>query len=65
MHIHGTRIAGSRFRHHLTRTAPPEPVDPFEPTAARISHGHAVERLEHLHADFELEQRFAREDDAA
>ncbi len=64
MHIHGTRIAATRFRRHLTRTAEPEAVDPFEPTAARISRGHTRERLEHLHEDFELEQRFARDDAA-
>ena len=64
MHIHGTRVGASRFRHHLTRTSPPEPGDPFETTAARISRGHAVERLEHLHTDFELEHRFMRDDAA-
>lgn len=62
MHIHGTRVARSRFRHHLTRTSEPAPADPFEPTASRISRGHSRERLEHLHEDFELEQRFSRDD---
>ncbi len=64
MHIGGTRIAGGRFRRHLTRTGEPVATDPFEPTAARISHGHARERLEHLHTDFELERRFSRDDAA-
>ncbi|MDX6375881.1 MAG: hypothetical protein QOE98_184 [Gaiellaceae bacterium] len=64
MHIHGTRIAASRFRRHLTRTAPPAEHDPFQTTAARVARGHALERLEHLHTDFELEQRFARDDAA-
>lgn len=64
MHIHGTRVGASRFRRHLTRTSPPEPGDPFETTAARISRGHAVERLEHLHTHFELEHRFVRDDAA-
>ena len=61
MHIHGTRIASSRFRHHLTRTADAAVHDPFEPTAVRIARGHSRERLEHLHEDFELEQRFSRD----
>ena len=61
MHIHGTRIAAARFRRHLTRTSEPEANDPFETTAARIAHGHSRQRLEHLHEDFELEQRFNRE----
>ena len=64
MHIHGTRVGASRFRRHLTRTSPSEPGDPFETTAARISRGHAVERLEHLHTHFELEHRFMRDDAA-
>jgi hypothetical protein len=61
MHIHGTRVAAARFRHHLTRTAAPDATDPCEPTAARISRGHGRERLEHLHTDFELEIRFSRD----
>jgi len=61
MHIHGTRVGRSRFRHHLTRTAPEPPDDPFTTTAAKLSRGHTRERLEHLHEDFELEQRFSRE----
>jgi hypothetical protein len=64
MHIHGTRVAASRFRHHLTRTTAPEETDPFETTATRVSRGHARERLEHFHRDFELEQRFSRENPA-
>jgi hypothetical protein len=64
MHVRAMRVGASRFRRHLTRTSQPEPSDPFETTAARISRGHAVERLEHLHADFELEHRFARDDAA-
>jgi hypothetical protein len=65
MHIAGTRTGRSRFRHHLTRTSPPPADDPFLPTAAKIDRGHARERLEHLHRDFELEQRFSRRNDAA
>jgi hypothetical protein len=61
MLIHGTRVGRSRFRHHLTRTAPEPPDDPFTTTAAKLSRGHTRERLEHLHEDFELEQRFTRE----
>ncbi len=64
MHIHGTRIASTRFRRHLTRTAEPVTDGPFETTGARITRGHARERLEHLHLDFELEQRFSRRDTA-
>ena len=63
MHIHGTRVAAARFRRHLTRTAEPEAVDPFEPRR-RASRADSRERLEHLHEDFELEQRFARDDAA-
>ena len=62
MHIQGTRIAASRFRRHLTRTGEPEAHDLFETTAARITRGHGRKRLEHLHDDFKLEQRFARGD---
>jgi hypothetical protein len=62
MHIHGMRTAASRFRRHLTRTSPPPAEDPFETTAARVARGHGRERLEHLHQDFELEQRFSRDD---
>ncbi len=61
MHIHGTRIAAARFHHHLTRTGESEAADPYETTAARIARGHARERLEHLHTDFELEIRFSRD----
>ncbi len=65
MHIQSTRVARGRFRHHLTRTAQPAPVDPYESTGSRILHGHARERLEHLHADFELDSRYQRHDDVA
>ena len=60
MHIHGTRIASGRFNRHLTHTAPADEAAPFETTASRVARGHARARLEHLHADFELEQRFSR-----
>lgn len=60
MHIHGTRVGRRRFRRHLTATAPAPSPDAFTTTAARISRGHTRERLEHLHEDFELEQRFSR-----
>jgi hypothetical protein len=61
MHISSTRVGRGRFRHHLTRTAPDPPGDPYATTAAKLSRGHSRERLEHLHEDFELEPRFTRE----
>ena len=64
MHIHGTRVGRSRFRHHLTRTSPEPSSDPFTPTAAKVGRGHTRERLEHLHEDFELDQRYSRDLDA-
>jgi hypothetical protein len=61
MHISSTRVGRGRFRHHLTRTAPEPADDPFQTTGAKVERGHARERLEHLHRDFELEQRFSRD----
>jgi hypothetical protein len=61
MHIHGTRTGRSRFHHHLTRTVPEPPDDPFTTTGSKVNRGHARERLDHLHEDFELEERFARD----
>ena len=65
MHIHGTRVGavavpapsdadlGSPGRMIRSRRRPPG-----SPAGMR------VERLEHLHLDFELEQRFSRRDTA-
>ena len=65
MHIASSRVGRGRFRHHLTRTAPPPADDPFQTTGAKVERGHGRERLEHLHHDFVLEPRFTRESGAA